>query len=176
MTNEKLAAALGVSVRCVERYRKRGLTPPSADESIEAWTQRAQDWRKQTRRRSGPKPSGDDATKAEQAKWDARFRKARAMEKEHVVALLEGRVHDVQECEERQVQRMLELRNRLTLLPDKMAQVLVNVSDPEFIRSTIASELQRALEDLGRTEVAADGLDAEEAEEAEDEEGEGGAG
>ena len=118
-----------------------------------------------------------EGAKAEHLKWDARYRKARAQEKEHVVALLEGRVHDVQECEERQVQRMLELRNRLTLLPDKMAQVLVNVTDPEFIRGTIASELQRALEDLARNEVAVDDLDADEAEsEGEEEGGEGGSG
>lgn len=167
MSNEKLAAALGVSVRCVERYRKRGLTPPSADESIEAWTQRAQEWRKQTRRRSGPKPAGDDASKAEHAKWETRYRKARAIEKEHVVALLEGRVHNVQECEERQVQRMLELRNRLTLLPDKMAMVLVNVTDPEFIRSTVAAELRRALEDLARGESVEQVPEEEEEDEGE---------
>lgn len=148
---EQLAEALGVQPESVRRYRKQGLEDPRPGETIPQWLARAQEWRRANRKKTGPKPElGERDT--EQAKWDVRYRKARALEKEHIVSLLAGKVHSVDLCERAQVQRLLELRNRLTMLPDKMAAVLVNVGDPEFIRRTVEDALRRALEDLGRVD------------------------
>lgn len=143
MTVDRLAHALGVATRTLQRYLVRGLTVPQPGETSEQWVARAKAWRAANRGRPGPPASGGE-TKAE---WDVRWRRARALTVELELQLRRGEVHGQAECEREQVARCQEIAAAFGNLGDVCARRLYQAS-PETIKLVIDEEVRRRLEIL----------------------------
>lgn len=152
-TNQQLAKALDIAVRTLCRHFAAGLPRPGPRQDLGEWIAQARTWIIEQRRKPGPKPVTPALTGTigdEKPQWEVRYRRARALEKEMAVAVLERRLHSREECEAEQVRRVLELRGRLQTIPDKLAFRLLHVTDAEVVRRAISDELRLALEELTR--------------------------
>ena len=165
---QELAAALGINVRSLQRYRSRGLELPAEGEAIEAWAPRAKEWIGRARQKTGPKiESGTDAEKLRH--WDWRYRRARAEREELNLRIARGEVHSKAECEREQTLRFQDLNAAFAMVPDKLARRLYQAPSPEAIKIVVKNEIRLAFDNLVRgtaaaepeEQVAVDGVDAQ---------------
>lgn len=142
MTNEQLAAALGVSERTIPRLRKKGLPIPMEGEDPKAWALRAEHWRKQNRRPPG-RPRDKEQT-PDQADAEARFRLARAIKVELEVAVIKGELHSRKQCEAEHTRRVGEMTIAMLGIGQSVARRCYNRT-PDVIQQLIDEEVRRRL-------------------------------
>ena len=163
MTNEELAAALGVSERTIPRMRKRGLPIPMEGEDLKAWAIRAEHWRKTNRRPPG-RPRDKEPT-PDEAESDARWRLARAVKLELEVAEKKRELHSKKQCEAEHTRRVQEMTIGMMGVGQAVARRVYNRT-PDIVQAIIDEEVRRRLQVLSDGGMPDDGGDAPEEAEA----------
>jgi hypothetical protein len=97
-----------------------------------------------------PDTGNDPFERFRSAKTDTETMRARKLELE--VAEIEGRLLDAEEVRKRVVKLVSETRDALLNIPGKLSPILVGISDPVEMETTLLKELNSALESLSRFE------------------------
>ncbi|RTL23066.1 MAG: hypothetical protein EKK55_13770 [Rhodocyclaceae bacterium] len=155
MDYSALCAALGITLRSLQRHRRGGCPMPADGESIETWAPRAKAWIADHRKKSGPKPLESKDPKADAALL--RWRTARAKLAELQLERERAKVHSREECERAAIARLQELQAAFARLPAKLGRRLMHAPSPDFIQQVVEEELRHAFESLARGEVVDDG-------------------
>lgn len=145
MTNEQLAEALRVNVRTIERDLRRGLPRPADGEDLPAWVERARAWKRENRRKPGPRPKAAPAD-AEVAAM-ARYRVAKAELAELQLAERRGELHSQKECEAARVQRFGEVAAAMLGIGQAIARKCANQT-AEVVLMVVNEEVRRRLQVL----------------------------
>ena len=149
----QLAEILGLHVRTVQRYRDAGMPDRRGREPFKSWAGRVEDWRRETRKKSGPKLTNDqEALATRSATWDGELKRARALRAQLDLAVAQGDFHSVEDCERETVGRIMEVRNALLGWPRKLARRLANQS-ADFIEEQLQAEARDVLESFARGET-----------------------
>ncbi len=154
MTNEQLAEALRVNVRTIERDRRRGMPLPVDGEAIAAWVERARAWKRENRRKPGPRAKaapGDAETAAM-----ARYRIAKAELAELQLAERRGELHSQRECEAARVQRFGEVTVAMLGLGQAVARKCAHQS-ADVVLLVVDEEVRRRLQVLADGGLPDDG-------------------
>lgn len=151
MTNEKLAKALGVVARTIERYRSQGMPLPNDGESLSEWRKRAQNWRRENRRLPGPRKRA--TTSGGEAKGLDRIRELKARILEIELAELEGRVHSQEDCERDDAKRWGQVMDAIRMAGARVARRCGNQNpSPEQVQEIYDEEVRVAIERMKRAQ------------------------
>ena len=145
-TTAQLAAAIELDVESVRRYLKRKpnpLTGPEKGEKLEAWAERAKQWRADNLKRPGPKPRTARGTELDEA--ELRKKVAEASLKELELAERQGALHSVPECEALAVLRYERMSAAFGTLGDVLARRCAR-QPPDVIKGIVDEEVGRRLE------------------------------
>jgi phage terminase Nu1 subunit (DNA packaging protein) len=153
MKRVELAEALDVAPQTLHAWMRRGLTVPQEGETLQQWVERAQAWRKATRKKTGPPPlheqeDGDETLHH----WTVRHKKALALKYELENQGRRGELHSHEECERAHVRCCAEFNAAFGNFGDLMARRLFQAT-PEQIKAEIDAEVRRRLELLADGKV-----------------------
>lgn len=143
-----LAAAAGVSVRTVSRWRRAGAPMPKHREPLGKWVERLGQWRQA--RELAPKPqSPANGTPDPNARdWKSESSRALALTRMHRLAVERGDYMPRQEVLGEWAKRVLSVRTRLLALPSLLAGRCSNKSaeavwqEADLIVRSVLSEFE----------------------------------
>lgn len=153
LTNQRMAAALGLTERHLQRLKSAGLPVPAPGQSEAAWLAAATAWRDDQARhsaRTGPMSAMGSPTDPNSiAHWTLNFRKARALKEALELQQMRGLVHAKDECDREKVAALHVLRGVID-------QAIVEISrtcagrDEAFLLQAQAKIYRAAFDNLQR--------------------------